>query len=84
MVSTVVADIEDCSGIVLVLVVVNIKAVSSWVSQVSKLSWVERELLEVFISPWSDDDRLLDIEFLSILVGDGVVSSGVSSDRLGS
>lgn len=68
MVSTVVADIEDCSGIVLVLVLVNIKAVSSWVSQVSKLSWVERELLEVFVSPWSNDNSLLDKESLSILV----------------
>lgn len=84
LIGTVVANIEDGSCIVLVLVSVNINAVASWVSQVSKLSWVEGELLVVLIPPWSDDNSLLHQELLAVLVRDGVVSSGVGSDRFGS
>lgn len=38
----------------------------------------------MFISPWSDDDLLLDSELSSIVVREGIVSLGESSDGLGS
>ena len=62
----------------------GIKAVSSWRSDVSNLSWVVGHLLVVLISPWSDTGVVVNLELLVVLVGDGIVLLEVGSDRSGS
>lgn len=84
MTSSISADIVDDSFVISVSSSVNIKAVSSWISEILSSSWEVRDLLVVFISPWSDDDCLLDSELSSIVVGKSIVLFGESSDGLGS
>lgn len=62
LVCTIVASPPDDVHVVSVTVSVDIKAVSSWVSEVSESSWVERDLLVTLVSPWSDDHVLVESE----------------------
>ena len=84
LISTIVADVVDDLFVISVSSSVNIKAVSSWRSKILSASWEVGNLLVVFISPWSDDDLLLDSELSSIVVGKSIVSSGEGSDGFGS
>ena len=84
LVSSIVADVVDHLFVISVSSMENIEAVSSWVSEILSSSWEVRDLLVVFISPWSDDDLLLDSELSSVVVGKSIVSLGPGSDGLGS
>ena len=83
LVETVVARPEDDVVVVVVSVSVNVEAVSSTVSEVSSASWEEGESLSgITWDVLSDDNSSVQSQELTSLVGDGVVSSGESSDGL--
>lgn len=58
----------------------DIKALASVISDVSSVSTVDSDLLVDLSSPWSDNSGLTNVESLTSLVGDGVVSHCRSSD----
>jgi hypothetical protein len=84
LVSSIVAIPEDSVSHVIVFAVMNIKAVTTVVSEVLAVSFVPVNLLFVSISPWSDDCVLANSECVSISVGNGVVLPKGSSDRASS
>jgi len=63
---------------------VNIEALSSVVSNVSSRSVVPSDSLEVLVFVWSDGSGDANSEFVTLLVGNDVVSSSPGSDGLGS
>lgn len=70
---------EGNSSIILVSVSVRNQAVSSNVSEVVGSSTEVGKLLEVLVSPWSDVSIPVLDESLTILVGNGIVSSSPGS-----
>jgi len=84
LVETVVAVPEDNVSVVVVVSTVNVQTFSTVVSNVSSGSTVPGESLVDLGSPWSDSSSNSDLVTLSLLVGNGVVSSGEGSDSSGS
>jgi len=84
LVETVVAVPEDNVSVVVVVSTVNVQTFSTVVSNVSSGSTVPGESLVDLGSPWSDSSSNSDPVTLSLLVGNGVVSSGEGSDSSGS
>lgn len=62
----------------------NVKTLSSQVSDVLSGTSVEEDLLIVRVSPWSHNSSVVDSEMGTILVGEGKSSVRGSSDGLGS
>jgi len=80
LVGTVVAVPPDDMSVVMVMSSMNIKALSSIVSDVSSRSTINSDLLLDLSSPLSDDSWSSDVEFLTGLVGDTESSLEESSD----
>lgn len=68
LVSSVVACPPDDLVVISVTGFVDVETLSSWVSEVSESSWIERDLLVSLISPWSDDKVVVNLE-LSVDLG---------------
>lgn len=62
----------------------NVKTLSSQVSNVSSGTSVEEGLLVVRVFPWSHNSSVVDSEMGTFLVGEGKSSVRGSSDGLGS
>jgi len=85
LVETIVASVEDKMSVVMVLSVMDIKAVTTTVSEVSSSSWEVGESLSGIVwNVLSNNSSLKESHELTSLVGDGVVSSRPGSDGSGS